>query len=371
MKRKGLLLLTCMLFLVGCGEQNNKLQETAGEEKNMTQKSEDETGTESMSFETMKNGDPVFYALTETAKLEADVVLPEDWQGKAELCHVKLENFDADLLAPELFPDIREEEWEHYYGAGTRDYTDGTRDILIEQGVYYYTYNWWEQEAYFPLNRQRVKEDEFVGEFSFASREEIAAQAEAWLTDKVGLEEVRVDRIYSVPRELIFEEYQRRNSDPEAGTGKSGGVGLERNTVEDFNDCYWLDITQYVNGLPLLGDAFTRQDEVYIPDGEILMGYTENGLEDACIVQNYVITGKEEKSLCPLDAVFASLVKKFELTISADTTIDGMQLIYFPYPVSSEERTYDLIPVWEFTFTEGGRRQHIYINALDGKEIVS
>ncbi len=223
MKRKGLLLLTCMLFLVGCGEQNNKLQETAGEEKNMTQKSEDETGTESMSFETMKNGDPVFYALTETAKLEADVVLPEDWQGKAELCHVKLENFDADLLAPELFPDIREEEWEHYYGAGTRDYTDGTRDILIEQGVYYYTHNWWEQEAYFPLNRQRVKEDEFVGEFSFASREEIAAQAEAWLTDKVGLEEVRVDRIYSVPRELIFEEYQRRNSDPEAGTGKSGG----------------------------------------------------------------------------------------------------------------------------------------------------
>ena len=38
-------------------------------------------------------------------------------------------------MAPELFPDIREEEWEHYYGAGTRDYTDGTRDILIEQGI--------------------------------------------------------------------------------------------------------------------------------------------------------------------------------------------------------------------------------------------
>ena len=101
------------------------------------------------------------------------------------------------------------------------------------------------------------------------------------------------------------------------------------------------------------------------------MGFTEHGMEDAVFFGNYEVTGTEEKQLCPVKDVLEALKKKFELTISTDITIDGMQLIYFPYPVSAKEQTYDLIPTWEFSFTEGGMKQHVYINGLDGKEIVS
>ncbi len=356
------LLLAASLFASGCGGKDGDGGRT-----------EPETGAlESTAAESLKNGSRVSMQLTDKVKLEAEAALPEDWDGTAETCQVQLKPFDAKTLAPRLFPQIKEEQWGHYYGEDSCDYGDEKINILIDTEISYYTLDWWAQEAYLPMrtvNRDIIcGPDEYTEELSFASRADIQAKAVDWVVNKAGIENVRVDRIYSVRGEDVLEEYNKNVASGGNDIGKP--VDDPENPEEIFKDCYWLHMSRYVNGLPLLGGSYSRQDEAYIPDGRIYMAYTGDGMEQALILWDYEILGKEGVSLADMETVYGALKRKYELNITGEMVLDQMGLIYFPYPVDTEQYIYDLVPVWEFSGVRDGLMEKVYINAVDGKEIV-
>ena len=90
--------------------------------------------------------------------------------------------------------------------------------------------------------------DEYTEELSFASRADIQAKAVDWVVNKAGIENVRVDRIYSVRGEDVLEEYNKNVASGGNDIGKP--VDDPENPEEIFKDCYWLHMSRYVNGLP-------------------------------------------------------------------------------------------------------------------------
>lgn len=68
-----------------------------------------------------------------------------------------------------------------------------------------------------------------------------------------------------------------------------------------------------------------------------------------------------------------TLRNKYDLAIAEPITLDQMKLIYYPMTTGRNETGHwmcDMIPAWQFRFIEDEIEQYVYINALDGREIV-
>ena len=61
------------------------------------------------------------------------------------------------------------------------------------------------------------------------------------------------------------------------------------------------------------------------------------------------------------------------MTLTDGVELIGMKLVYYPYPTDIDPNApyeYDLYPVWQFEYETQFGKELIYINAVDGIEIV-
>ncbi|MDI9243008.1 hypothetical protein [Fusibacillus kribbianus] len=371
LKKKMLTALAIVIVLAFCG--CGKKETDAGENGQIGEKFE--TGKEEVTD--IKNGDLISREITGRVKLEAVVKLPEEGIANVEECQVQQVKFDGESMRTTVFPELALEGWiyDEQYDSHYWRSKENKDNAVIGSIISYNKERWYENRFCLPMREINgtyvVKDDEYTEELFFSSREEIAETAKTWLKERVGITEVGIERIYSIThQEMKKTEEQQYVENGTAGVGKPGESFELKTTWSEADDFYMIFLTRVINGLPLLTGDYVRQDEVYLPNGRITLCYAEEGPINIDIPWDYKILGRKTAKLCPMEMVYESLQRKFERTITADVLIDEMQLIYFPYPVDIEERVYDLIPAWKFSFSDYGMEKFVYINAIDGIEII-
>ena len=159
---------------------------------------------------------------------------------------------------------------------------------------------------------------------------------------------------------------------PEEETAKS----IE--TIPDMtwgteDNCYWILFEQIIHGVPVLSNQINRQDDLYIPSCQIIVGYTQDGIEYLQIDNGYQQLEEKEVSLRPIEDIVDTLKKKFELAITGEVTIDQMKLIYYPLTIGKNQHHQwecDMMPTWEFRLRQDEYSNYVYIDAVNGIEIV-
>lgn len=338
----------------------------------------------------LKNGDRVTRELTDTVTLDAEVRLPENWDGTAEVCTVKQVFVNGEEMAKRLYPEIPEEDWERV----------DMSDAAIYQPVLQYMGEIWIEEGQEPqegwivlgggfnisTNRAAERRNLFTHtiyadyipteedhrELEFCSVEDAVRKAETYWTERVGLEDVSFTEFYAVTFDQLIEEEQAiRNSREENGEDLENEQPLYE--WDESDNCYDLRFEQVVNGLPLTGKPYTRDDKLYVPSGEIVTICTENGIDYVSYMSDYEIQKKEKQQAASLDRICEALGQKFKMIMGAEAVIDSMELVYYPFPLNAEElnRDFEFVPAWRFSFDSYGVREYVYINAVSGEEITA
>lgn len=387
MKKLGRILAITMVCVMaaGCGGQ-------AGSDETKIVKENNETSVAALSDHTLKNGDLIERQLTEEVLLTANIQIPETGLDSVETYHVAADGFPAAEYGKKMGINEPLENWEFREAGGfepDRVYAySGDVPVGASQmsgrfvagfNIMFNTDHWMKKcSAYFPITNNINNEWAAVGnavidkDLAFMTKEEAAKEGEAFLTETLGIEGVNHLNTLAFSYQDM-EAYQKQlYSDPTAElTGKPQNIDLEEWDGED--DSYWIFYETMFNGIPLVAVPVTRQDDLYVPSGQIELGITSTGVEMLRWDVHYKILGREQKALLTVDEACEALQKKFDMSITGKLTIDEMKLIYYPFPTAYDPKAtyeYDLIPVWQFGYMQGKYRRNIYINALDGVEIV-
>ena len=335
--------------------------------------------TESQAGGEFKNGERITKKLTDQVTLDAEIELPESWDGTVETCKVKSDFYDGEEQAPQMFPDIPKEDWQTYddrdiggktaavYSGKIRIEEDQEQQpgfIYVGMSVSVFT----ERGQAMATLPSHVISDSFVPdestrqEFSFSTVEAAAEKAHQYLMEKTGAEEFRFLTFYSV----TDEELNERQKELDEAMGSDGN---------DYQwtqkDCFYdLRFEQLVNGLPLVSDPQARKDNLYVPSGKANVIYSENGIEYVSGGCGYQVLSQKAEKMASMDQISTALERKFKMMTGVEITISEMRLVYYPFPTSANELDYEyeLIPAWCFSFEDIGTQQ-VYINALTGVEI--
>lgn len=384
-KRKALLawMMACLLFY-GCGGSPKTDHGTVdtGNESNETIQGEEKE---------LQNGDRVEYQLTDEVRLDAALEIPDAGFGAVESCHVIADGIQAEAYAGNLGISAPLSEWDVREGFGYEPdiVYSYTGDIIVGDSgmpgfatigfeMRMFTDHWYSKcQNNFPIYsdgsgvRKPISGVSITGDLDFMTMEEAAETGKAFLA-RLGEANVRFQYGLSFSHEDMQAYQESQYYDPTVeATGKPQEYTLDSWSEED--DCYWLFYEMVVNGLPLVSDPVTRQDEVYIPSGTIEVGVTPNGVENIYQSVHYKVIENKKAELLSVEEVCEALQRKFEMAITGELVIDEMKLVYYPYPTQTDPEApyeFDLLPVWQFSYEQAGTRVPIYMNASDGTEIV-
>ncbi len=379
MGRKILLCITtALLFTIAACGSKEKIEETVEKET-----------SDSQAEKSIANGDHISLELTEDVIIDADVVIPEEGLETVEVCQARACGYDGSKLMEKMIPNVDKEAIEiaegysfepefsyRYEGElGLYDSAVGTWRVGLEIDLS--TEHWDKCRKYFPLysmgyglTSHGLALDE---DFAFATKEEAITMAEEYLVDTVGLEKVNFLRLYAINHSHMQTVQESMYADPTWETaGKPEKITLD--SWDENDDCYWMKFEMVFHGLPVLSNQISRQELSFQPLGTVEVGYTKAGIEYVYISEGYEVITSEKAQLVPIEDVFAALRRKYEMAITGKITIDEMKLIYFPQLLAdnydNKNYEFDMIPTWQFSFKQGEYTQYVYVNALDGTEVV-
>ncbi len=339
-----------------------------------------------------KNGDHITRQLTEGVTLDAQIQAAKESGFKQY--RAVITEFNAEELMPKILgymptEGLQVEDYGYFYEGNLGNFNENMNGSLyVSDSLTLETDHWSKIGANLPISSASTPFGSTTslydtgvtpqsGDFEFASMEEAIAEAEQYLKDVIGIEGVEIKQSFAINYEQMQAVYAVNETLPDLKPVQEGEQQTETTWGPEDN-CYYLILEQKFNGLPVLSNTITRQDELYILSAEIKVGYTQNGIEHLSISNSYTQTEETDVSLKPIEEIISTLQTKFELTITDEMVIDHMKLIYYPFPISTNEVgqwEYDMIPAWEFAWEVRYDEQtafdmYMYVNAVTGMEIV-
>ena len=430
MKKRKVLLAGCLIlaFLSGCqklGEEG--LQESSAEtaETAATEESAEdgkretaqESGAVSEEPETsetsgtaeealpdlmeLKDGDRITRQITKDILLDVIVELPEKGVSEAAFYKTVAAGLEVEAAFEKLVGYMPEttEDWDEHMetgkvliqGIGSGSFVDylytGNLKIngaemrgsmIVSPQFRYSTDHWDKLETAFPIsgyeNGYSFRKPQQLEDYAFATREEAADAGKQYLEEVLGIPGVNHLKTYCFNYQQMQETEEEMYYDPTVP--KRSELALHE--WDEGDNCYWMFYEQLFEGIPLLSNQVVWQDDlIYIPEGQIRVGYTENGPEYVNINNYFKTLGREETELAPLEKVLAALQAKYEMAMTGENTISEMKLIYYPLPTGRNEeglQECDMIPAWQFAMKEemfGDEYvTYIYVDARSGMEII-
>ena len=392
MKRWNQVLISTVIagaILTGCGEGpkvnvnkqsetsiNNSLEETTDHAKQ-----EDE-------IHEVKNGDHVKATLIDGVTIDTEIQLPDTGLSDVKKYRVVVDGFDGEKVIPNLFGSMPEEiqiqpgsEGEvatTYWYTGNLGEQWGNMEGTFSVGnnLTIYTEHWNKLNSNFPIVYELGEivlygDDIQKEDFDFATEEVVLQVVKQYLKENVGLDSLNTKATYTFnyrQMQAVEAEYYNLPEDEQTKP-----ISKESSIWGEQDNCYWIILEQLYHGIPILSRRIIWQDDTYIPSVQIEAGYTAKGLEYINIDNCFKEVGQESVNLLPMENIYEALRKKFELVLINNITINQMKLIYYPMPTGHSVNgkwEYDLVPVWQFCFQENEFNNYIYINAIDGIEIV-
>ena len=307
-----------------------------------------------------------------------------------ETCHVRAVGYEGQEYASRFHLDTPLEEWECWDSDGgygpEKIYAysgqihvgdtmmDGGIQLAFELSVG--TEHWSHCDDYFYTYGSNGETIAFEGysvdeNLPFMTKTEAMAFGKAYLEDEIGMERVEPIQIYSYSHEGLA-QYQLELYNEIDPNMMAKPQEIELTEWTDADDCYLIEYEHYFGNLPLLSTSVIRKDDAYMPLGISYVGCTKNGVEYVMAEPNYVLMDSKKTEFAPLERIFEELKRKFDMAITGKITLDEMKLIYFPFPTQVDPDypyEFDLLPVWQFRFSQGAYKENVYINAADGNEV--
>lgn len=365
--------LICGVLLSGCRGESQKTgqEELTAEEKNP------------------KNGSQITIQLTEDVKLDAQIQMPETGTDSIKEYRVEVDGFDGEEVIPKILgamPDsgLRTQESSLpdptylYHGPLGPEWNNTDGSVIVSSHVTVQTSHWDKIDPFISVSQigaeVSVNEkdvSEFQEELGFSGREEAAERVSEFVKSITGYEDVRCAEEYSISYQELESRQETLKSLSESDQAKP--IDLDTEEWTEADSCYWMRLEQIFHGLPVLSSRVTRQDDLYIPSSVIEAGCTEKGVEYVSALNHFREISSQEAELLPVEDIYQALRTKFERMISPPAVIDEMKLIYYPMTTGRNESgcwECDMLPVWQFRVSQEENSQYIYINAMDGIEII-
>lgn len=399
MGKKVLGVLTILLLLSGCqnmGNESKNLQQVEkqenGEERNISiSNDETETNVTHENDQELSNGEHIRFQLGSQAKIDAVVDMPDKKWNEFEKCMIEVDGFQGESVFNKILGKLPESGLETRKGdMGEPDVCYSYEGILGEQlknqngtvsvsnilgveteegkKVYYNLPVEYITSAYGEGILVRDNEQEI----SLEDEEKLIEEGKEFVRWIGDWEKVELTSKYS----FSYKQMEKQQELMEQAI--ENGELLKPQKIQKYewskaDDCLLLFFQSYLNGVPVLCNEINRQDDLYIPSSKIQAVITEGGIQYLQAVNHYAIREKEPVSLAEKDIILETLRNKYDLAIAEPITLDQMKLIYYPMTTGRNETGHwmcDMIPAWQFRFIEDEIEQYVYINALDGREIV-
>ena len=399
MGKKVLGIMVILLFFTGCqnmGNESENLQQVEkqenGEERNSSiSNDETETNVTPENDQELSNGEHIRFQLGSQAKIDAIVDMPDKKWNEFEKCVIEVDGFQGESVFNKILGKIPESGLETRKGdTGEPDVCYSYEGILGEQlknqngtvsvsnilgveteegkKVYYNLPVEYITSAYGEGILVRDNEQEI----SLEDEEKLIEEGKEFVRWIGDWEKVELTSKYS----FSYEQMEKQQELMEQAI--ENGELLKPQKIQKYewskaDDCFLVFFQGYLNGVPVLCNEINRQDDLYIPSSKIQAVITEGGIQYLQAVNHYAIREKEPVSLAEKDIILETLRNKYDLAIAEPITLNQMKLIYYPMTTGRNETGHwmcDMIPAWQFRFIEDEIEQYVYINALDGREIV-
>ncbi len=325
--------------------------------------------------------------LTEGVILDAVIETSDVIPDSVKLYRAAADRFDGKKLINALLgdtpEDISAEEWENeapaYYYRGDlgSNWKNVQGTVYAGESAYIETEHWSSISRCFPVVHEgneievvfdsETKDDDF----SFAVRKDASDIVGEYIKIITGFEGIQMSDAYSFSYQQMekMKEYVDNASENEQAKPEESSM-MEWG---ERDNCYWMFFEQLIDGIPVLSNFVSRQDELYVPASITEAGYTQNGIEYIKFGRSFEIVSENTVKLIPVEEIYENLRRKYELSIVEGIIIDQMKLIYYPLPVGNDSEgrwECDMIPAWQFRVRQGDYTDYVYINAVDGDEII-
>lgn len=224
-------------------------------------------------------------------------------------------------------------------------------------------------------------------DLDFATIEQAQAEIQAVL-DKLEIPVIQEPRCYTLDYESLYAENERQYEIVrKAAEGFDQTFVPEKLEILEEDACYMFYYPVAIDGMPIspfLNGVYG--DGSLMTGTELIACYNKDGLAGLALEYQPLMQEKSEaQPVIPLEEILEKEKAKYDsIILEGEYTIYDIRLEYIAQPVTSEENTYNLIPVWRFSIehryeqaakTEGGESFEVIQNtydlydALTGEEI--
>lgn len=365
MKRLFAVLIFCaLLFLCGCAET---AQSMAGENTSASSGVREESTPENEPGQSSADSEQgvLFYSeISET--WDSGVVVDADVTAiKEEMLSTytaKLRVFTVDELA-EAFGlsvdsatfSITEDSLEGYV-PGTHTYLEfeDNRTLISNMARF-----WYENETFvktrdlLTVHGSEANAEAFrTGEdLDFATIEQAQAEIQAVL-DKLEIPVVREPRCYTLDYESLSAENERQYAITMGIAEEMEAFTPEKLEIREEDACYLFYYPVAIDGMPVSPySSGVYGDGSLMAGTELIACYNKDGLAGLALEYQPLMQEKSEaQPVISLEEIVEKEKAKYNSVIlEGEYTVHDIRLEYIAQPVSAEENSYNLIPVWRFS----------------------
>ncbi|MBD5464587.1 MAG: hypothetical protein HDR22_01990 [Lachnospiraceae bacterium] len=355
------------MLLSACGskdvnniEENREIQDTIENEP---------IEKEAMPEETGWNENRIEDSLCDNVIVDADVVVPEGFQGVAAVYNAGIQYFQEEavmgVFGVEKEHTTNPAEGLYQYEGQTFGFANS-----VAGNFYYYSKTGDSYKVFNPYNISECANMENLGEgkdLDFMSAEEAGNKVLGTLSD-MGIDNAIILHTYALPVE--YHKYQEEEEVENGYLMESERLGEQWDVL---GGCYELELTTCYDNIPLYEEGYVAADDSAFNGGKIKAIISKNGIEKLEIPNQYVRndTVIEAEPVLSPDEILQYLKIKMENIILTDTyTVKKVRLCYLPSVVNKGEGLFQLIPIWEITLNGETDGDVVYLfQANDGVEI--
>lgn len=186
----------------------------------------------------------------------------------------------------------------------------------------------------------------------FATIEQAQTEIQAVL-DKLEIPVVREPRCYTLDYDSLSAENERQYAiTMEAAEGMDQALVPEKLEIREEDACYMFYYPVAIDGMPVSPYANGVYGDGSLTAGtELIACYNKDGIAGLYLLYQPLMQEKSEaQPVIPLEEILEKEKAKYDsIILEGKYTIYDIRLEYIAQPVTSEENTYNLIPVWRFS----------------------
>ncbi|MCR5793662.1 MAG: hypothetical protein K6G65_10880 [Lachnospiraceae bacterium] len=398
MKKKtfiGIVIASCVIVLSACSFSEEK----SGKETNLVDKTQAATKVETKETDNReeKDSNHISKDLSETFKIDADVVAPES--AKIDTLMAKYTRIDEKKTVQLLFKD----------GVPNKEVTEDNSVLYTDKETIMNSMTnamTFEKEEYkvlqyvtdgFSMENEVISALPKFGNVFKKENLDFMSREDALKTVREFCEELSIDtaeqaEIYALDSENLQKCQEERKKEEieimkNSGVDPSEEVGFGYSLKDKFSkddECYLIVLSIMEDKLPLTQKSYEIMEaDRSMEGGKVVVYLSDKGIISAEIDGLYQITGTDtetSKTIIPVEDAIQRLYEIENETLSTDRVeVAKISLEYVPVPYNDNYDEVKLVPAWcflnKYNYDDGEKNNDfsiervVSINAITGEEI--